>query len=121
MTSTDGVFAASDAIAPPKSVAAAISSAYAAALKIDKFLGGRGRIEERYAPDDNPDIELGKVEGFAELERAPERLAPLTERTESFTCAELNMTGEDAEKETARCLQCDLRLRMTPVKFWNNY
>jgi len=31
------------------------------------------------------------------------------------------MDEETADCESKRCLQCDLRLKITPVKFWGNY
>jgi NADPH-dependent glutamate synthase beta subunit-like oxidoreductase len=96
-TSIEGIFAAADAVTGTDSVVAAISNARAAALKIDKFLGGRGRLEEKFAPDDDPLLKMGKVENFA--------------------CKDRTIPPEEAD----RCLQCDLRLRMTPVKFWSSY
>jgi hypothetical protein len=31
------------------------------------------------------------------------------------------MDQGDAEYESERCLQCDLRLKIKPVKFWGSY
>jgi hypothetical protein len=32
-----------------------------------------------------------------------------------------DMDEKEAENEAGRCLQCDSRLKITPVKFWGNY
>jgi NADPH-dependent glutamate synthase beta subunit-like oxidoreductase/ferredoxin len=96
-TSEPGIFAAADAVTGTDSVVAAIANARQTALKMDKYLGGRGRLEENFAPDDEPQLEVGKIKNFAQMDKT----AP----------------PEEAE----RCLQCDLRLRMTQVKFWGSY
>jgi NADPH-dependent glutamate synthase beta subunit-like oxidoreductase/ferredoxin len=96
-TTIEGIFAAADAVSGTDSVVSAIANARQTALKMDKFLGGRGRLEEKFAPDDNPNPEIGKIDNFAEMERT------------------------SPPEEAIRCLQCDLRLRMTPVKFWSGY
>jgi NADPH-dependent glutamate synthase beta subunit-like oxidoreductase/ferredoxin len=96
-TSIEGIFAAGDAVTGTDSVVSAIANARIAALKIDKFLGGRGRLEEKFAPEQDLQPEIGKIEHFACMDKA----AP--------------------PEEANRCLQCDLRLKMTPVKFWSSY
>ena len=32
-----------------------------------------------------------------------------------------DLDAKGAIAESHRCLQCDLRLKMTPVKFWGDY
>jgi NADPH-dependent glutamate synthase beta subunit-like oxidoreductase/ferredoxin len=129
MTERKGIFAAADCVAGTDSVVGAIATARATALKIDKYLGGRGRLEEKYAPDDNPETELGKQNGFATLDRVKEPLRPAAERLsatdtdnpDDFLCATNTLDKATAQYEAERCLKCDLRLRMTSVKFWGAY
>ncbi|MDR2355616.1 MAG: FAD-dependent oxidoreductase [Clostridiales Family XIII bacterium] len=119
--SVEGVYAASDAVTGTDSVASAIASARKAALSIDRSLGGRGRLDERLAPADAPVKRIGTIEGFASLPGERERLLAPEVRIRDFRCPSLGLDEAAAERETRRCLQCDLRLKMTPVKFWGAY
>jgi formate dehydrogenase beta subunit len=97
-TSREGVFAAGDAASGAGSLIEAIASGRKCAAAVDLFLDGNGNIEERLAPVAEPDAFLGPGEGFAWLRRC-----------------------NDPERESQRCLQCDLRLRIRTVKLWGNY
>jgi NADPH-dependent glutamate synthase beta subunit-like oxidoreductase len=96
-TSREGVFAAGDAVTGTASVVKAIASGRRAASVIDRYLGGEGDLEERLVDLRDPAPFIGRFEDFAALER----------------CA--------GAEEAARCLQCDLRLKMTPLRFWGDY
>jgi len=100
-TSIDGVFAAGDAVYGTKSVVQAIASGRSAAMNIDRYLGGDGNIEEILFDREplNPDI--GVIEGFAQLNR--------------IDCP---TTAGQAKEESARCLQCDLRLEIHKDRNW---
>jgi len=100
-TSIDGVFAAGDAVYGTKSVVQAIASGRSAAMNIDRYLGGDGNIEEILFDREplNPDI--GVIEGFAQLNR--------------IDCP---TTACQAKEESARCLQCDLRLEIHKDRNW---
>ena len=100
-TNVDGVFAAGDVIYGTKSVVAAIASGRQAAMTIDKYLGGDGDIEETLLEREKLNPNIGTIECFAKLERI-----------DCFkdTC--------DANAESIRCLQCDLRLDIQKVKYW---
>lgn len=100
-TSVEGIFAAGDVVYGTKSVVEAIASGRQAAVKIDQYLGGDGNIEETLyeRPDRNP--EIGVLEDFAKLER--------------IGCFKDEC---DAGDESTRCLQCDLRLDISKVKYW---
>jgi len=102
----EGVFAAGDAVTGTSWVIEAIASARKTAAAVDRYLGGSGDIDEHLAPREEPGPWLGQCEGFARLARG--------EWSVSFE-------EEFAEAESFRCLQCDLRLRITPVKFWGEY
>ena len=102
-TSVEGVFAAGDAVTGTASIIEAIAAGRKAAAAIDRYLGGDGLIEESLASEDKPYAWLGPGEGFAGLPR-------MTDGQEEAVVA-----------ESSRCLKCDLRLKMTPVKFWGDY
>jgi NADH dehydrogenase FAD-containing subunit len=101
MTSVEGVFAAGDVVYGTKSVVEAIASGREAAINIDRYLGGDGDIEEILFEREPLDPWIGKIEGFARLER----IACLQDEA-------------SAKQEAVRCLQCDLRLHITKVKLW---
>jgi formate dehydrogenase beta subunit len=121
-TSREGVFAAGDAVSGTASVIKAIASGRRAAVAVDKFLGGSGRIDRKLAPQVEPRVGLGPGDGFAGLRRPAETcLLPGGARVNSFCEVVGGMEGQAALDESARCLQCDLRLKIKPVKFWGNY
>jgi hypothetical protein len=97
-TGIPGVFAAGDAVTGTISVVTAIAGGRRAAAAIDHYLGGDGVIDEALVPVATPAPWIGRDEGFATLAR----------------CA-------DMPDEAGRCLQCDLRLQITPTKFWGEY
>ncbi len=120
-TSREGVFAAGDAVYGTASVIKAIESGRKGAIATDRFLGGSGDIDEKLAPDSEPGTYLGPEEGFASLKRCEDTCIPVEKRVQSFCRVVNDMDGETAHYESTRCLQCDMRLRITPVKFWGDY
>jgi NADPH-dependent glutamate synthase beta subunit-like oxidoreductase len=97
-TSSPGVFAAGDAVTGTVSVVTAIAAGRKAASAIDRYLGGDGVIDEVLAPETVKSPWIGREEGFA-----------FRTRCEEEPC------------EAERCLQCDLRLDISPTKFWGEY
>jgi NADPH-dependent glutamate synthase beta subunit-like oxidoreductase len=120
-TNREEVFAAGDAVSGTDSVIKAIASGRKAAAAIDKYLGGRGRMDDKLAPLSEAEKRLGMIEGFAALRRVEEHWAPPAERIRNFRPVAASLSAEEAEAEAGRCLQCNLRLKMTPVKFWGSY
>lgn len=117
----EGVFATGDAVNGTSSVIKAIASGRKAAIAIDRYLGGNGNIDEKLAPESEPEKMLGCVEGFAGLHRLEEIRIPVEERVGSF-CKVVEDANEKAiTEESERCLQCDLRLKITSVKFWGGF
>ena len=106
-TSREGVFAAGDGLTGTSWVIDAIGSGRKAAAAVDRYLGGSGDIDEHLAPKEEPESWLEPCEGFAGLTRGKEWTTGLDERS--------------AQAESSRCLRCDLRLRIRPVKFWGEY
>ena len=90
-------------------------------MAVDRYLGGSGSIEAKLVVDLEPEKVLGCIEGFAALGRCEASLIPVAERAGNFKKVVQDIDKEVATCETERCLQCDLRLKITPVKFWGNY
>jgi len=116
-TSLAKVFAAGDLVKMPGAVVDAVAAGRRAASSIDKLLGGRGISEEVLTETEAPDPTIGKVEGFAKLQRArpahldvqdPGRKAGFAE---VYSC----LGKEEAQAEAGRCLRCDLRLMLSEV------
>jgi NADPH-dependent glutamate synthase beta subunit-like oxidoreductase len=120
-TSREGVFAAGDAVYGTSSVIEAIASGRKGAMAIDRFLEGSGDIDEKLAPDSEPARYLGPGADFAFMNRCEESCIPVEERLQNFCRVFNGLDEESANHEATRCLQCDLRLKITPVKFWGNY
>jgi formate dehydrogenase beta subunit len=120
-TSREGVYAAGDAVTGTTSVIEAIASGRNGAVVVDRYLGGSGEIDEVLVPVEKPEPGLGRREGFARENRVENsRLAP-DERVISFCRIVHDLDEKTVVAESQRCLQCDLRLKMTPVKFWGDY
>ena len=120
-TSRDGIFAAGDAVSGATSVIESIASGRKTAITLDRFLGGSGNIDVKLAPPSELKNCLGSGEGFAFLNRCEDSCILPEERLKSFSKVLHDMDEEIANYESKRCLQCDLRLKITPVKFWGNY
>jgi formate dehydrogenase (NADP+) beta subunit len=120
-TNRDEVFAAGDAVYGTDSVIRSIASGRKSAIAADKFLEGRGNIDEKLAPVTEPARCLGPDRDFASMSRCEEVCLLPAERVQNFCEVVEAMDEEAAEYESKRCLQCDLRLKITPVKFWGNY
>ncbi len=120
-TSRAGVFAAGDAVTGTSSIIQAIASGRKAAIAIDRFLEGDGRIDEKFAPVSELQKCFGPAEGFAAMSRKEETCVLPETRLLSFCRIINDMDEETAEYESNRCLQCDTRLNIAPVKFWSNY
>ena len=120
-TGIKGVFAAGDAVTGTASVIQAIAGARKAASEIDRYLGGDGNIEECLSEDEKVNGFLGKAEGFADLDRRTYRCISLEKRKDNFNLMTEGFEEIDAKCEAERCLQCDLRPRLTRSRFWTEY
>jgi NADPH-dependent glutamate synthase beta subunit-like oxidoreductase len=114
-TTVEGIFAGGEVVSGPASVIDSIALGRKAASSIDKFLGGEGDIEVSLLEPEEPNPWLGREEGFADRKRAVMPTLPLEERKCGFGEIELGFDEELAKAEAGRCLQCDLRLRISPV------
>ncbi|MDD5127304.1 MAG: FAD-dependent oxidoreductase [Dehalococcoidales bacterium] len=114
-TSRTGVWAGGDAVSGPASVIGAIAAGRKAAGDIDKFLGGKGDIEEELTQDRCFTMQCGLVEGFPEFERVKMPELPVNERAGNFNEVELGLSETAAVFEGQRCFQCGCRLQITPA------
>jgi NADPH-dependent glutamate synthase beta subunit-like oxidoreductase len=120
-TSKIGVFAAGDAIYGTKSVVEAVASGRKAASAIDQYLGGNGDISEVLIERQIPNGKIGRKENFAKEERELAGILKGSERVNCFCKVDLGLDEKKAAKEAGRCLQCDLRVGISKVKFWGDY
>nr|WP_314462016.1 FAD-dependent oxidoreductase [uncultured Clostridium sp.] len=120
-TGIKGVFAAGDAVTGTASVIQAIAGARKAASEIDRYLGGDGNIEECLTENEEADGFIGKAEGFADLDRRTYRCISLDQRKDNFNLMTEGFGETEARCEASRCLQCDLRPRLTRSRFWTEY
>jgi formate dehydrogenase beta subunit len=120
-TCSEGVFAAGDAVNGAGSLIEAIASGRSGAIAVDRFLEGSGIIDERLAPVSEPGNRLGNGEGFAHMRRCEEFCAPPAQRVLNFCNVVQEMDEEAVARESMRCLQCDLRVKITTVKVWGSY
>lgn len=120
-TSVEGIFAAGDAVYGTRSVIQAIAAGRDAASEIDRYLGGDGDISEVLAPVEEPSQWIGRVEGFAYKTRKAPVVKKAEERENNFKLFDFGICGEDICQEAGRCLQCDLRLKITPPRLWGDF
>jgi NADPH-dependent glutamate synthase beta subunit-like oxidoreductase/ferredoxin len=120
-TSREGVFAVGDAVTGTASVIEAIATGRKVAAAVDRFLGGDGDISEALAPVQQPAAWLGPGEGFAFCPRVADHKTNPEDRKRSFNPIVLPLEEAEGPEEAERCLQCDLRLKISPVKFWGDY
>jgi len=103
-TSRKGVYAGGDVVIGPASVIEAIAAGRQAAVAIDKYLGGRGDIDEQLAPPE-------EITPFT-VEEGERRRPPMCmlspDKRQGFGLVELGYDKAKAVEEAKRCLRCDL-------------
>ena len=120
-TSVEGIFAAGDVIYGTKSVIMAIESGREAASQIDKYLGGDGDISEKLAPEQNADPYIGQCPGFGYEERKEPQIDKAEEPQDNFNLFDHGICDSDICAEAGRCLQCDLRLKISGPRLWGDF
>ncbi len=116
-TSRSGVWAGGDMASGPDSVIRAIAAGRKAAVSIDKYLGGKGIIDEELTPEREIAMSVGMKEDFARRARVKMPCLPVAQRTGNFTEVELGLEEQDAIAEGKRCFQCGIRLQIPPAPF----
>jgi len=130
-TNVQGIFACGEVAHNPLSIIESIADGIKAAENIDKYLGaalpnmtgeprpagrGDGVINPPIAiPKANP--YLGRDESFAGYQRIKMPCITLSQRINNFDPVETGFNDQQAKEEAGRCLQCDLRLNISPVIF----
>jgi NADPH-dependent glutamate synthase beta subunit-like oxidoreductase len=107
-TAKAGIFAGGDAVTGPASVIEAIASGRQAAIAIDKYLGGKGLIEQSLAP---PEKELLPLQEAEEKRRPRITMLAAPGRVSSFAQVECGYGRQEAMEEAGRCLRCDKEKR----------
>jgi len=111
--SRKGVFAGGDVVSGPASVIEAIQAGRKAAISIDRYLGGKGQIDQEFIPEEEEVLCLGREEGFAYRRRAKIPTLPVEERVHNFAQIEYCFDEKTAVEEAKRCLRCQLRLKIS--------
>jgi NADH-quinone oxidoreductase subunit F len=106
MTTMEGVFAGGDVTRGPDTVISAIADGKKAAVSIDKYLGGKGKLNKG-EPIDIPKIS-DEDEVVAHRRFPYEKLDPKT-RKDSFEEVVMGYHKLNAMAEAMRCLHCDRR------------
>ncbi|MDO5516136.1 MAG: FAD-dependent oxidoreductase [Clostridium sp.] len=120
-TSVDGIFACGDAVYGTKTVIQAVASGRKAASEVDKFLGGDGDISEVLAPEEKTNNRIGKITDFSHIKRAGENVVSAEKRKDNFSQINFGICDDSVCGEAERCLQCDLRFKITKSRLWSDY
>lgn len=110
-TTKPGVYASGDCVSGPASVITAIAQGRDAAKSIDKYLGGRGDIDESLTEGDE-DLALSPVKEEEKF-RSAMKCLDTTIRKKGFEEVELGYSLEQGIAEGERCLRCDLEWEAT--------
>ncbi|MBI2846546.1 MAG: FAD-dependent oxidoreductase [Chloroflexi bacterium] len=113
LASKERIFAGGDIVTGPVSVIQAIAGGRAAAVAVDKYLGGDGNIDEVLAPPMEEITDLPYIDGEGRRAHMPER--SVSERLKGFDIVELGLTKDMAIAEANRCLRCDLWRLKVPL------
>jgi len=116
-TNISGIFAGGDFISGPSTVIEAIASGRRAAVAIDKYLqGDKDRVQivdEKTSMPEDTGLALDE-ETDQEMPRVRIELEKVEERVGDFREVEKGFSGQEAVRESNRCLRCDLeRERMS--------
>lgn len=119
-TSVDGIFAAGDAITGISFVIKAIQQGRLVTSAIDRYLGGDGQIDETLV-ERTAQPEIGCIEHFGQLPRVEQELRPAAERIADNDDVYRTYSCQEAACEASRCLQCDLRTQIQPMRLWSKF
>jgi len=114
MTDRTGVFAGGDVQSGPDSVIAAIAAGRQAAVSIDSFLGGQGKIDEILTAPGGVRKPLRVTDKTAHRVHPAERKT--AERINDFAEIEQGLSEEQAVKEAKRCLECDMSYDVVDIR-----
>lgn len=120
-TSKKAVFAGGDIVTGPASVIGAIAQGRLAASSIDKYLGGKGVIDEVLAPVEKADPFFGEDKNFTGKKQPVMPELEVAKRAGNFNEVEFGYDEMAAVEEGKRCFKCHYRLKISqpmqpPVK-----
>ncbi len=108
-TTLPGVFAGGEIATGPGALIEAVAEGKRIAAAIDRFLGGDGVVETRWAERADTAAYDGKRDkDFADCARCRPAVLPVAERHSGFPEVEGGLEDEEAVREARRCLECDL-------------
>ena len=108
MTTMEGVFAGGDITRGPDEVIRAIADGKQAAISIDKYLGGKGKLNKGETIKIPEVIDEGDDE-IVQHNRFPLDMLSVEDRKDSFDEVVLGYHKLNAMAEAMRCLHCDRR------------
>jgi NADPH-dependent glutamate synthase beta subunit-like oxidoreductase len=111
-TSRKGIFAGGDIATGPASVIGAIAQGRQAASSIDKFLGGKGQIEEALAPIEEMEPWFGEDPDFSSKRQPAMPELENSKRLNNFDEVEFGYNEQTAIDEAKRCYKCQYRLKL---------
>lgn len=106
MTTMDGIFSGGDVARGPDTVIQAIADGKKAAISIDKYLGGKGKLNKGEHIEIPGSFDEDEI---VALKRFPMELLPVDKRKDSFDEVVLGYHKLNAMAEAMRCLHCDRR------------
>lgn len=107
-TSNPKVFSGGDCVLGPATVIKAVGAGQKAAVEIDKFLGGDGKLPENTDPLVAKEKNRYLDESHASLFRPKMPYLDIEKRKSCFKEVRLGYCEDDAIPEAMRCLRCDL-------------
>jgi NADH-quinone oxidoreductase subunit F len=108
-TNRPGVFAGGDVVTGPNTVVDAIAAGKRAAVVIDRYVRGEELKQPSALRVPRHYIEPLKTNGSGEpTTRAEVPRIPIDRRKREFSEVELSLSVDEAMREAARCLRCDL-------------
>ena len=111
-TSKKGVFAGGDIVTGPASVIGAIAQGRLAASSIDKYLGGKGVVDEVLAPVEAMDPVFGEDANFSGKKQPHMAELENSKRQGNFDEVEFGYSEQQAVDEGKRCYKCHYRLKI---------
>jgi len=107
-TALPGVFAGGDVVSGPSSVVEALAAGRRAAVSINRYLEGQSPEEGRERDSRTSPLQVD-TRGIKIEKRQEMPLMPVNARLDGFGEVERGFSGEQAQKEAARCLACGCR------------
>ena len=105
-TNRQGVWAGGDAVTGMASVIEAIAAGRKAAISIDKYLGGKGIIDEQLTESRQISTPVDEEKDFVDKARVGMPCLTPKQRVSNFDETELGLSELSAVEESKRCLHC---------------